>query len=196
MQKQKTKRYLTSDYLDFDTATALVRKLYREEKYTLSLLIGAGIFFGLRISDLLSLRFNEDDKFVIYGKKTHKHRTIKINAQFKPHIQACYEAIHPRSLDKPCFISQKHGVYSVQRINVLLKDIKKKYNLKIEHVSTHSLRKTFGRKIFELASSQGQGKLALINLSELFKYTNCSITRIYLGIKAEEMLSTYDMLVF
>lgn len=55
MQKQKTMRYQTSDYLDFDTATALVRKLYREEKYALSLLIGCGIFFGLRISDLLSL---------------------------------------------------------------------------------------------------------------------------------------------
>ena len=161
MQKQKTMRYQTSDYLDFDTATALVRKLYREEKYALSLLIGCGIFFGLRISDLLSLRWeqllNEDDKFVIYEKKTNKRRTIKINSQFKPHIRACYEAIRPRSLDRPCFISQKHGVYSVQRINVLLKDIKKKYNLKIEHFSTHSLRKTFGRKIFELASSQGQG---------------------------------------
>ena len=54
MQKQKTTRYLTSDNLDFDTATALVRKLFREEKYALSLLIGCGIFFGLRISDLLS----------------------------------------------------------------------------------------------------------------------------------------------
>lgn len=82
MQKQKTMRYQTSDYLDFDTATALVRKLYREEKYALSLLIGCGIFFGLRISDLLSLRWeqllNEDDKFVIYEKKTNKRRTIKI----------------------------------------------------------------------------------------------------------------------
>ena len=28
MQKQKTMRYQTSDYLDFDTATALVRKLF------------------------------------------------------------------------------------------------------------------------------------------------------------------------
>ena len=90
MQKQKTTRYLTSDYLDFNTPTALVRKLFREEKYALSLLIGCGIFFGLRISDLLSLRWeqllNEDDMFVIYKKKTNKRRTIKINANFKPHI--------------------------------------------------------------------------------------------------------------
>ena len=75
MQKQKTMRYQTSDHLVFDTATALVRKLYREEKYALSLLIGCGIFLGLRISDLLSLRWeqllNEDGKFVIYEKKTN-----------------------------------------------------------------------------------------------------------------------------
>ena len=71
MQKQKTMRDQTSDYLDFDTATALVRKLYREEKYALSLLIGCGIFFGLRISDLLSLRWelllNENDKLNLFA---------------------------------------------------------------------------------------------------------------------------------
>ena len=43
MQKQKSTRYQTSDYLDFDTATALVRKLYGEEEYTMSLLIGCVI---------------------------------------------------------------------------------------------------------------------------------------------------------
>ena len=82
----------------------------------------------------------------------------------------------------------------MQRINVLLNDIKKKYNLKIEHFSTHSLCKTFGRMIFELASSQGQGELALIKLSELFNHSNASISRIYLCVKEEEMLNTYDML--
>ena len=66
----------------------------------------------------------------------------------------------------------------------------------IEHFSTNSLRKTFGRKIFKLASSQGQGELALIKLSELFNHSNASITRIYLGIKEDEMLSTYDLLEF
>ena len=200
MQKQKSTRYQTSDYLDFDTATALVRKLYREEEYTMSLLIGCGIFFGLRISDLLSLTWehllNPEGKFVIYEKKTNKRRTIKINEQFKPHIQACYDAIHPRSLERPCFLSHKNCVYSTQRVNVLLKEIKRRYNIKIEHFSTHSLRKTFGRKIFELASAEGQGELALIKLSELFNHSNASITKIYLGIKQEEMLSTYDLLEF
>ena len=50
--------YTTSDYLPWDTATTLVRKLYRDKNYRISLLIGCGIFFGLRISDLLRLNWN------------------------------------------------------------------------------------------------------------------------------------------
>ena len=57
-------------------------------------------------------------------------------------------------------------VYSVQRINVRLKEIKSKYGIKIEHLSTHSLRKTFGRKVVENAG--GNSEMALIKLSELF----------------------------
>ena len=184
-------RYQTSDYPDFDTALALVRKLYHDEKHELSLMIGCEIFFRLRTSDFLSPKW---ESLFIEGGQAQDHQNQRPVQTSHPGL--CYEAIHPSSLDRPCFISQKHGVYSVQRINVLLKDIKKKYNLKIEHFSTHSLRKTFRRKIFELASSQGQCELALIKLSELFKYPNASTARIYLGIKEGEMLSTYDMLEF
>ena len=50
--------YTTSDYLQWDSATTLVRKLYRDKNYRISLLIGCVIFFGLRISDLLRLTWN------------------------------------------------------------------------------------------------------------------------------------------
>ena len=67
MQKQKDFRYQTSDYLDFDTATILVRKLYREGKYALNLLVGCGIFFGLRFSDLLSI-FDADTVYRVVSE--------------------------------------------------------------------------------------------------------------------------------
>ena len=40
-------------------------------------------------------------------------------------------------------VSQKGTVFTIQRINVILKEIKKKYRLKIKNFSCHSLRKTF-----------------------------------------------------
>ena len=36
----------------------------------------------------------------------------------------------------------------VQRINIILKEVKKKYRLKIKNFSCHSLRKTFGRQVY------------------------------------------------
>ena len=53
--KQEFHEYRTSNALDWDTMLSLVRKLYRDGDYRLSLLIGCGAFFGLRISDTLSL---------------------------------------------------------------------------------------------------------------------------------------------
>lgn len=42
----------TSDALNWDEAMSLIRRLYRDHDYTLSLLIATGCFTGLRISDI------------------------------------------------------------------------------------------------------------------------------------------------
>jgi integrase len=189
--------YTTSDYLQWDSATTLVRKLYRDKNYRISLLIGCGIFFGLRISDLLRLTWkmllNNEAKFVLIEKKTGKRREVKINKEFQKHIKDCYEALHIENMDEPCFLSTKGKPYSVQWINHVLKELKDHYNLKIKHFSTHSLRKTFGRKVFE---SSDNAELALVKLMELFNHSSVSITKRYLGLRQEEILQTYDCLTF
>ena len=195
--KQINHRYQTSDYMEWDVMLSLIRKLYRDKNYRMSLLVGCGCFFGLRISDIRSLTWEmllSDDKFVINEKKTGKRRVVKINADFQKHIRQCHDALCITNDSEKCFISQKKMVYSTQRINVLLKMIKKQYNLKIEHFSTHSLRKTFGRKVFE--SSGEQANIALMRLSELFNHSNVAVTKIYLGIREKELLETYDLLDF
>jgi hypothetical protein len=48
----------TADYIEWDTMLNLVRRLYKDKKYRLSLLTGCGCFFGLRISDLKTLTWN------------------------------------------------------------------------------------------------------------------------------------------
>lgn len=187
----------TSDYIEWEKAINLIHRLYRDGDYRMSLLIGCGCFFGLRISDLLSLDWKtllDDTKFTIIEKKTGKRREIRINDGFQKHIYDCYTALKIIDKYEKCFISKKKTVYSTQRINVLLKEIKKKYKLKIEHFSTHSLRKTMGRKIVEAAGNNSE--MALIKLSELFNHADVMTTRRYLGLRTEELLETYDMLSF
>ena len=98
-------------------------------------------------------------------------------------------------MSEKCFISRKNSVYSIQRINVLLKGIKVKYGLKsVKNFSSHSLRKTFGRHVYEMADTNGE--MALVMLSELFNHSNIAITKRYLGLRKEEILHCYDLLEF
>ena len=175
----------------------LVRRLYKDGDYRMSLLIGCGAFFGLRISDLLSLSWDmllDSDSFVLLEQKTGKRRIIKVNADFRKHIFDCYRALNITDRTEKCFLSRKKVVYSVQRINVRLKEIKAKYSIKVEHLSTHSLRKTFGRKVVESAGENSE--MALIKLSELFNHTSPQITRRYLGLRQEELMEIYNTLTF
>lgn len=187
----------TADFLEWNQAMNLVRKLYDDKNYRISLLVSFGSFWGLRISDILSLRWNDiynKDEFRFIEKKTQKNRDIKINLQLKRHISDCYNNLRPISLDNYIFISQKGTVYSVQRINVILKDLKVRYDLKIKNFSSHSLRKCFGRTIFERSGENAE--LAIVKLSQLFNHSSTSITRRYLGISQKELMDTYDILSF
>ena len=187
----------TADYLVWSDAMNLIRKLAKDGNYKMSLLIAIGCFTGLRISDILALRWNQIlnvDEFTVIEKKTGKQRTLRLNPQLQKHIQECYEQIKPIGVKAPILVSQKGTIYTIQAINRILKDIKKKYRLKIKNFSCHSLRKTFGRQVYNMNSENSE--LALIKLMELFNHSNVAITKRYLGLRQEEILETYDILSF
>lgn len=187
----------TSDYLQWNEAMKLIRLLYKDANYKMSLLISVGCFWGLRISDILSLRWNDIlnvDEFSIIEHKTGKQRTIRINSQLKRHIADCYKQINPIGINAPILVSQKGTVYTIQRINIILKEIKAEYKLSIKNFSCHSLRKTFGRQVYN--QNADNAELALVKLMDLFNHSNIAITKRYLGLRQEELLQTYDCLTF
>lgn len=187
----------TADYLLWSDAMNLIRKLVKDGNYKMSLLIAIGCFTGLRISDILSLRWKlilNVSEFTITEKKTGKRRTIRLNPELQRHISDCYKHIHPIGVESPILVSQKGTTFSVQRINMILKELKQKYRLKINHFSCHSLRKTFGRQVYNMNSDNSE--LALVKLMELFNHSSVSITKRYLGLRQEEILETYDCLTF
>jgi integrase len=187
----------TSDFLEWDTMLNLVRKLYNDRDYKISLLVSCGCFLGLRISDLLTLTWNDllqSDTLILTEKKTGKKRVIKINSQLQKHIHSCYHEIKPMNDNDKCFTSQKNTVYSIQRINVILKEVKTKYSLKINNISSHSFRKTFGRAVYNNAGNNSE--MALVKLSELFNHSDIKTTRKYLGLRQEELMEAYDLLKF
>jgi len=189
----------TADYLPWNDAMTLVRKLYKDGNYRMSLLLGCGFFFGLRISDLLTLTWDmilNKESFTINEHKTNKHREVRINKGFQQHIQDCHAAMNIKDDSKPCFRNRYGGVLSLQMINRDFKAIKFKYRLKVGNFSTHTMRKTWGRQIWEQENAEGKGEMALLKLSELMNHSAPSITRRYIGLRQQELGELYDSLQF
>ena len=187
----------TADFLVWSDAMNLIRKLAKDNNYKMSLLVALGCFTGLRISDILALRWNQIlsvSEFTIIEKKTGKKRTLRLNPQLQEHIQECYEHIQPIGVKAPILVSQKGTIFTIQAINRIFKDIKKKYKVKIKNFSCHSFRKTFGRQVYNMNSDNSE--FALVKLMELFNHSSVSITKRYLGLRQEEILETYDCLSF
>ena len=187
----------TADYLQWDEAMNLIRKLAKDGNYKMSLLIALGCFTGLRISDILALRWNQIlhvSEFSVIEKKTGKQRTLRLNPQLQKHITECYKQIEPIGTNAPILVSQKGTIFTIQRINVMLKEIKRRYHLRVGNFSCHSLRKTFGRQVYTMSGDSAE--LALVKLMELFNHSSIAITKRYLGLRQEEILETYDCLTF
>jgi len=187
----------TADYIPWESAINTVHRLYKDKNYTMSLFIACGIFTGLRVTDLRALRWNqllEGGVLTITEHKTKKVRQIKLNPDFVEHVKHCYKAMGIKNPNEHCFLSQKKTVISIQWFNRLLKEVKVKYKVPCKNISCHSLRKSMGRHIWE--SNPENAELSLLLLSEIYSHSNLQITRRYLGLKQEEILSAYDLLSF
>ena len=190
--------YTTAEPLDWDEAISLMNRLFKDGNYRISLLVGCGIFFGLRISDLLRLTWHElldEDTFIIHEQKTGKRRIIKVNDTFKRTIiRPCYEKLRVKKTSEPVFLSKIGQPYTADRLNVMFKGLRVKYRLSIKRFTTHSLRKTFAKRVYTMAGNRSED--ALVRLSEMLGHSSTAITRKYIGLTQQVMADTYDMLAY
>lgn len=188
-----------ADALDWAEAMRLIKDLYADGRYRDCLLIACGCFLGLRISDLLTLRWSDlhgTDTIYIREKKTGKKRAFKINGTLRKITEQC----HAREdvTDESSFLFASTGTagerpITRQRADQILKDCKTRYGItSAKTFSTHSLRKTFGRRVWLIQCDKGKGDQALLLLCDVFGHSSIAITKRYLGIRQEEILSVYD----
>jgi len=185
----------TADFLPWHEALALIQRLEREQKYDLAMLVACGAYTGLRISDLLKLTWKQiiqQQHIQIVEQKTKKVRQIKLNAEFKEIAERLFTKCRVLVTSEPVFLNPStKQPFTVQHFNRAFKSLKHKYRLAVKSFSTHSLRKTFGRHIWE---NSGFSDRAITMLSEIFNHSSFKITRRYLGINSDEIEQIYDLL--
>ena len=186
----------TTTSMDWDDFKSLIGKLERDGEYKFCLLITIGVFTGLRISDLLKLRFNQfenTDILTIEEQKTKKIRKIKINSDLRQIVERVRDRMVVHDTTQFIFIN-KYGTKPIDKsyVNVKLKEILKRYNIVLEgNASSHLFRKTLGNRVLKLNNYSNE---SVILLMELFSHSSPMTTRRYLGIREKEILDVYDSL--
>ena len=181
-------------------------QLIRTGRYRDNMLFIVGINLGLRVSDLVGLRFadliNPDftfkTTFPVLEKKTRNTRKVKRN-RYLTINEAVMDAVelylqhHPSKLDDYMFRSESNrgsnknkplDPYSVER---LLKKVAAEVGLTC-HVATHTLRKTFG--YHQMAMSNNDSRKLLL-LQKIFGHSSVAQTLEYIGITDDEIQDAY-----
>jgi len=180
--------------MDWDDFKSLISKLERDGEYKFCLLISVGVFTGLRIGDLLKLRFNQFENteiLTIQEQKTKKTRRIKINTDLKEIVERIKGKMGVADSSQFIFVN-RYGTKAIDQsyVNVKLKEIFKQYNIVLEgNASSHLFRKTLGNRVLRLNNFSNE---SIILLMELFSHSSPAITKRYLGIREKEILDVYD----
>ena len=186
----------TTTSMEWDQFKSLISKLERDGEYKFCLLISVGVFTGLRVSDLLQLKFNQfiGTEFLnIIEKKTKKDRRIKINSDLKYIVERIKLKMNIADDDQFIFLN-KYGTKPIDKsyVNVKLKELFKKYDINLEgNVSSHLFRKTLGNRALKLNNYSNE---SIILLMELFNHSSPITTKRYLGVRNSEIESIYDSL--
>lgn len=177
-----------SDAIGYDEAIEKGLELIKTNSNpNFGFLLICGVNFGLRISDLLPVTYDQlkSGKFVIGEKKTKKKRKIVVNNIVRQALEQMPDT-PAKDLGGKVFTSNKGDTYSIQHVNRLLKKhFKSQKNRKI---SSHSLRKGFGRRYYEQSENK---EVALIRLQMQFNHTTPEITSRYIGVTQEHLDSMY-----
>jgi integrase len=188
----------TTSGLEWNSMLGLLHRLKQDKQHRDYLLICVGCFFGLRAKDLLALKwrdlYNEDqviDDFVIIESKTGKKRRITINQTVKEslnHVRNELTRLGKFSQTDYLFANRWGGKISISYINRRLHKIFEIYNIKVQNGSTHTLRKSFGKRVFDM---NDRSESSLIYLSEIFGHSSIATTKRYIGITQQVIADVY-----
>lgn len=184
----------TADYFDYDEFKRLVECLANDGQYKWSFYCLISFCLGLRASDVRKLRWGDivgKRSVIVTEKKTQKTKGIPIGQNTADHIIKMYEREGEPAFNEYVFSSlkTKGEPVSLQYINRIAKQWKKKYRLKIGNFSSHTFRKTFGRYVYEKRNRSNE---ALLELNRIFRHQSLQTTMIYIGITDDNIYKVFN----
>ena len=187
----------TSEPLEITDYYLLIDKLREDKIYLWELFCLIACTMALRIGDALRLKWedilNVEQGYYKEGK-TGKTRHITIHPSVQQKYMELYELLGSPETIRLIFINEQTGkAFTRQTVNNHLRSYKWKYRLSISRFSSHSFRKTFGRKVW---SDHGKSDFGLLLINRAFRHSSLDTTIRYLGLKQDELSQAYKSVVF
>lgn len=188
MNMAKKNLLTTSDHLPYEEFTRLLECLHNDGEYLWEMYVRLSFCTACRVSDVLTFKWKDilgASSVTIVEQKTKKTRRIPFN----PSVQKTFDDLWKLlgCPDKNEYIMRSprgDQPATLQYINKKLKEFKRKYRLKIEHFSTHTFRKTFGRYVYDVNNHSAE---SLLLLNKILNHSSIQITKTYIGITQEEV---------
>jgi len=192
LTKKIMKKQTTTSPLQWNTMLGLCSRLRDDQHLYEYLLVLMGCHFGLRCSDLIRITWAEvlgKDEIFLLESKTLKNRSIKIHKRVQEAVQFCKPIlVNDEQLSNPILANRWGKVVSISYINKRIKWIFSRYQIKTDNGSSHTLRKTFSLRLYQL---NGETESALVFLSEVLGHSSIAMSRKYLGISKKLIGDAY-----
>lgn len=139
-----------------------------------------GIFTGLRVGDIISLKVSDVQKdLLICEHKTGKPNRTHINSTLRKELDKYIKDMN-LSPDDWLFPSSEGSNNHVSRAQVWRAIRKAGEACGIPNLGSHTMRKTFGRLWYESGGS-------IVSLQKLFNHTSQAVTLNYIGIEQRDL---------
>lgn len=170
-----------------------------ESNYRDLLLFTLGINTGLRISDILALKWSSfinggsrllkaGDQLNVVEIKTKKVKTFVINKSVAEALKLYHDSLDSVHPDDPVFSSRKTADGTLKPITrIAAWQMLNRYADMVgldEGIGTHTLRKTFGYHLYKKG-------VALEYIQKMLNHSSPAITLRYIGITQEQLNDIY-----
>lgn len=193
----KKNQLTTSDHLQYEEYLRLLERLHEDKEYLFELYARLAFCTACRASDVLSLRWQDivDQSYcMVTERKTGKTRAVPFNSHVQSKLLELYRALGTPNKSELIFKSKStNQAITIQYINQQLKYFKFRYKLEIDHFSTHTFRKTFGRYVYDTNNHSAE---SLLLLNRILNHSNIDVTKRYIGITKEEINKVFDSIMF
>lgn len=188
----------TSDYLPYDEYDRLLNCFRNDEEYFWELYARVSFCTACRVSDVLSLRWNQilnKSQETIVEKKTGKTRVLYFNSSVQAKFKELWKLMGSPEVEDYIFTTSwsKGSPTTSQNVNRKLKEFKRRYKIKIGNFSTHTFRKTFGRYVYEKNNKSAE---SLVLLNKIFNHHSIQVTKTYIGITQDEINNIFNSIQF